>query len=130
MSSSGSLKLVGLNHQSGLGDAALSDSIRAIDQTRETMRTKVLRARMAAVGSIPSKNADASRIKFCATQNRTVMMMISINGLAGASLFSLSGTKWQLGDQCHQKCYLYFFQSHRVPASILHTAESQRQIVN
>src|SRR5262249_44908263 len=85
---------------------------------------------MAAVGSIPSKNADASRIKFCATQNRTVMMMISINGLAGASLFSLSGMKWQLGDQCHQKCYLYFFQSHRVPASILHTPESQRQMVN
>src|SRR5215813_4926043 len=98
MSSSGSLKLAGLNHQSGLRDAALSDSIRLTDQTRETMRTKVLRARRAAVGSIPSKNADASLTKICATQNKRVMM-ISMNGLAEAYFLGLSDMKWQLGDQ-------------------------------
>jgi len=40
---------------------------------------------MAAVGSIPSKNADASLTKFCATQNRRVMMMINMNSLAEAT---------------------------------------------
>jgi len=67
---------------------------------------------MAAIGSIPSKNADASRTKFCATQNRRLMMMISMNGLTEASFFSLSGTKWQLEDQCHQNTIAHFAEKY------------------
>jgi hypothetical protein len=52
---------------------------------------------MAALVSIPPKKANASGTKSCATQNRKVMTMISMNGLAKASLFwaslSLEGGK-------------------------------------
>ena len=67
-------------------DAVRSDFTGATDQARKTIRTKMPRPRMAALVSHPTKK-DASGTKFCATQNRSVRIMISMNGLAGLVSF-------------------------------------------
>jgi hypothetical protein len=86
------------------------------------MTVKTHKATMTAFVSIPASHADASDTKFCAKQNTAVTRMMSMNGLAEASLFcSLSPTNWQLVDQPCENLYLTLFQQHSLASPALLT---------
>jgi hypothetical protein len=65
---------------------------------------------MAASVAIPAKKAEASGTKSSATQNRSVMMVMSMNGLAEANLFCASPSlKMASYGPRPETCYLPVF---------------------